>query len=70
MDNKELDTIRIEIGKLRAEVNDIKENHLKHLREAVKWCNTKVNFILVGAGISLALTALILALMVAYVFGG
>ena len=65
----DIDRICIEVGKLRTEVNEIKSNHLVHLKQAVNWCNTKVNFILVGAGLTLAMTALILALVAVHMTG-
>lgn len=60
---KTLEVIQIELGKLHAEVSDIKSNHLKHLWDKLKWCNIKINFILIFIGLILAGMGLMIALL-------
>lgn len=52
----DFDRLCIEVGKLRIEINDIRDNHLKHLRN-----NINLLFVLVGLG--LAETGVVIAMV-------
>ena len=60
MDNsqKTLEILQIEVGKLRIDVNDIRDNHLRHLRNSINLIFVFLALILAETGIVIALVAL------------
>ena len=58
-----IESIQLELGKLRKEVDEIKTNHLVHVAQSISGLETKLNFGLVFMGLVLALNGLTLALV-------
>ncbi len=64
-----LEAIHLELGKLRADINDIKANHLKHLADKIRWCDMKTNFILIIVGLTFAGIGLMISMLSLHIGG-
>ena len=53
-----LDDFGIELGKLRVDIGDIKDNHLKHLRDGVNILFILIGLALAESGVVIAMLAL------------